>query len=83
MTTQYPNSYFVSGTDEPLVDKIEDPEDGMSNYSAPLGSTIHLKCPIKLQPGLNRATAYPRVSVLTIHYPYSYIFNQFYEAAFF
>ncbi len=27
-----------------------------------LGSTIHLKCPIVLAPGLNRATAYPRVS---------------------
>ena len=37
-----------------------------SNYSAPLGSTVHLKCPIRLQPGLNRATAYPRVSAKSL-----------------
>ena len=33
----------------------------LRNLSAPLGSSIHLPCPVKLHQGFIRATAYPRV----------------------
>ena len=39
---------------------------GHENVSAPFLSTVYLPCPVKLHPGFNRATAYPRVSMCIV-----------------